>query len=105
MTQFFDFSLTQADIDLTTEFMIRLADDHHEYFSSDLFREYRLHERFNNPAKEIGAYFMRLKANGVTVPVGELPSEIPSNNKRKNDLFRWDWARWRSILKSRLDSL
>lgn len=103
MTQFFDkWDLTQADIDLTTEFMMHLADDHHEYFSSDLFREYRLHERFNNPATEIGAYFARLKANGVVVPVGELPSEIPSNNKRKNDLFKFDWQRWKSILKSRL---
>ncbi len=100
--KFFDPTLTQQDIELTTSFMIELAADNREYWSSDDFREYRLDLHFEDPAHEIGAFFARLKANGVAVPYGEVPSVIESNNRRKNDLFKFDWARWRSILRSRL---
>jgi hypothetical protein len=103
MTQkFFDPTLTQADIELTTLFMMELAADNKEYWSSDDFRVYRLDLAFNDPQHEIGTYFAKLKASGVAVPYGEVPSEIESNNKRKVDLWRFDWARWRSILRSRL---
>lgn len=101
MTQF-DFSLTQADIELTTTFMIELAADNKEYWSSDDFREYQLDLHFTDPQHEIGAYFARLKANGVAVTYGEVPSVIESNNRRKNDLFKFDWVRWQCIIKSRL---
>ena len=100
MTQHFDFTLTQADLDLTTEFMIHLGDK--EYFCSDDFRAFGLDANFADPQHDIGAYFARLKANGVAEPVGEVPSEIDSNNFRKVDLWRFNWSRWRSIVKSRL---
>ncbi len=102
MTQSFDFSLTDQDIELTTMFMIELAADNKEYFSSDNFREHRLDLHFEDPTHMIGTYVAKLKANGVVVPYGELPSEILSNNKRKVDLWKFDWVRWRSILRSRL---
>ena len=102
MQKSFDFNLTQTDIELTTEFMMRLADDHHEYFSSDDFRQYAFHFRFRDPAHDIGSYFAKLVANGIAEPLGELPSEVESNHKRKVDLFAWNWQRWRSIIKSRL---
>ena len=98
----FDPTLTQQDIDLTTEFMMYLADKHIEFFCSDNFREGAFHFRMADPAHEIGAYFAKLVANGVAEPVGELPSEVPGNHKRKVDLYRWNWCKWRSILKSRL---
>ena len=102
MTQFFDPSLTQQDIDLTTLFMIELAADNKEYWSSDDFRDYRLDRWFDDPQHQIGAYFARLKANGIAVPYGEVPSEILSNHERKVDLWKWNWQRWRTIIKSRL---
>lgn len=102
MTQVFDFNLTQADIDLTTEFMMFVAEEYKEYFTSDDFRRYGLDKRFTDPQHEIGSYFAKLKANGVVVPVGEEPSEIERNNKRKVDLYRFDYAKWRIILRSRL---
>lgn len=74
----FDFTLTQQDIDLTTEFMMWLTDRGHEYFTSDLFREAGLHECFADPQHQIGTYFSKLKANGIVVSVGEEPSEIES---------------------------
>lgn len=101
MTQpFFDFSLSQVDIELTTEFMILLGSEKH--FNSDNFRRFKLDERFSDPAHEIGGYFAKLVANGVAVPLGDVPSEIASNNRRKVDLMMWNWERWRSILRSRL---
>ncbi len=102
MTQVFDFNLTQVDIDLTTEFMMCIADEGKEYFTSDDFRRYKLDKNFTDPQHEIGSYFAKLKANGVAVPVGEEPSEIERNNKRKVDLCRFDYAKWRAILRSRL---
>lgn len=100
--QQFDFNLTQQDIELTTRFMLELAADSKEYFSSDDFRVYHLDLAFDDPAHEIGTFFAKLKVNGVAVPYGEIPSMIGSNNKRKVDLFAWNWQRWRNILKSRL---
>ena len=96
-----DFTFTANDIELTTEFMMLLGDA--EYFNSDDFRRLGLHKRFSDPAHMIGGYFARLKANGVADPVGEIPSEIDSNNKRRVDLFRWNWQRWRYLIKTRLD--
>ena len=103
MTQYsFDASLTQRDIELTTIFMMWLDEHGHIYFSSDLFREAHLDDGFSDPQHEIGTYFAKLKVNGVAVAVGEEPSAIASNNRRRVDLFRFDWARWRTILRSRL---
>ena len=104
MTQFFDFTLSKEDMDLTTEFMMVLGEDQKEYFNSDDFRAYGLHKQMNDPAHEIGTYFAKIKANGVAVPVGEIPSEIESNNKRKVDLYRWDWKVLSSLVRSNLDS-
>ncbi len=98
--QTFDFNLTSSDLDLTTEFMMLLGDEKH--FNSDNFRKLGLHERFSDPQHEIGMFFAKLVANGVAVPLGDVASEIPSNNKRKVDLFSWNWKRWRTILRSRL---
>ena len=98
----FDFSLKQSEIDLTTEFMMALSDDDKEFFSSDDLRFYGLADRFENPGKEIGTYFAKLKANEVVESVGEVPSEIESNNRRKVDLLRWNWGKWRTIIRSRL---
>ncbi len=103
MTQsYFDPTLTQDDINLTTLFMIELAADNKEYWCSDDFREYRLDLNFNDPQHQIGTFFAKLKANGVALAVGEEPSAIESNNKRKVDLFKFDWVRWRNILRNRL---
>jgi len=98
-----DFTLTREDLDLTTEFMMLLGSDGKEYFSSDDFRAYGLDRYFTDPAHQIGVYFSKLKANGVAESFGELPSEIESNNKRKNDVWRWNWVRWRWLVKTRLD--
>jgi hypothetical protein len=100
----FDFTLTQGDIDLTTEFMMLLAEDAKEYFCSDDLRKYGLDSWFQHPEKEIGTYFAKLKVNEVASPVGEVPSEIESNNRRKVDLWRFNWPKWRSIVRSRLVS-
>lgn len=125
----FDWTLTQKDIDLTTQFM--MLTNTKEYVCSDDFRLHRLHlqctlaecvypwhnprhKRCNHngtlcrhvnmqdPQHEIGAYFAKLKANKVIVAVGEDVSRIASNNKRKVDLFRWNWPRWREIVHGRL---
>jgi hypothetical protein len=103
MTQFFDFTLTKEDMDLTTEFMMLLRADKKEYFNSDDFRGYNLDKQMSNPAHEIGTYFAKIKANGLAVPVGEIPSEIESNNKRKVDLYYWDWKVWKGLVHSTLD--
>lgn len=100
--QRFDFSLTPEDIELTTRFMMLLADDHKEFWCSDDFRSYHLDDEIADKQHGIGCYFSKLKFNRVAVAVGELASEIDSNNRRKVDLFKFDWARWRSILRSRL---
>ena len=102
MTQRFDFNLTQQDLELATEFMMELAADTKEYFNSDDFRGYRLDLHFEDPVHQIGTFFAKLVANGIAEPSGELPSEIESNHKRKVDLMRWNWVRWRTILRSRL---
>jgi hypothetical protein len=102
MTQLFDFSLTDADIDLTREFMMCMTDDGKEYFTTDDLRRHGLDRNFSDPAHEVGAFWAKLVANGVIVAVGEEPSVIGSNNKRKVDLCRFDWHRWRMILRSRL---
>lgn len=102
MTQSFDFSLTDEDIELTRRFMIELSMHAREYWSSDDFREFHLDVNFTDPQHMVGTYFAKLKVNGVAVPYGEVPSVIQSNNKRKVDLWKWDWVRWRNILKSRL---
>ena len=102
MTQKFDFSLTDNDIDLTRLFMMAAADAQAEYVSSDRFREWGLADGFEHPETQIGGFFAKLKANGVLVAVGEEPSVIEGNNRRRVDLFRFDWARWRSIIRSRL---
>ena len=98
----FDFTLNQREIDLTTEFMMLLAEDAKEYFCSDDLRRYGLADRFERPDKEIGTYFAKLKANEVAQTVGEVPSSIDSNNRRKVDLFRWNWKRWRGIVHGQL---
>jgi hypothetical protein len=100
--QRFDFNLTQLDIDITTEFMMLLGESGKEYFCSDDLRKFGLDSYFERPEKEIGTYFAKLKVNDVAQVVGEVPSEIGSNNKRKVDLFRWNWSRWRAIVKGRL---
>jgi hypothetical protein len=102
LTQQFDFSLTQLDIELTTEFMMLLAEDCKEYFCSDDLRRYGLDSWFERPEREIGTYFSKLKANDVVQTVGEVPSAIGSNNRRKVDLLRWNWKRWNSIVHGRL---
>lgn len=102
MTQRFDFSLTQQDLELTTEFMMLLGDK--EFFCSDDLRGFGLDRYFTDPAHDIGTYFAKLKANGIVEPVGEVPSEIESNNFRKVDLWRWCWKRWRVIVNSQLDN-
>jgi hypothetical protein len=129
MTGKFDFTLTQQDINLTTDFMMLLGDK--EWFSSDDFRLHRLHLKcrlaecaypkhnpkhnrcklngelcrhvaMQDPAHEIGAYFARLKANGLVESPGDVASRVASNNRRKVDLLRWNWKRWRVIVKSQL---
>ena len=85
----FNPSLTQLDKALTKAFMARLEADKKEYFGSEDFREYKLDKLLVDPAHEIGAYFARLKWNGMVEAVGEIPSEILSNNKRKVDLLKW----------------
>lgn len=97
---FFDWSLNQEDIELTTEFMMLLGDK--EYFSADDLRELGLLERFTDPAHQTGTYFAKLKANKVAEPIGEIPSEHLSNNQRKVDLFRWNWQRWREIIHNQI---
>src|SRR3989304_5494099 len=85
----FNPSLTQLDKALTKAFMARLEADHKEYFNSDSFREYKLDKLLDDPAHDIGAYFARLKWNGMVEAVGEEPSIIESNNCRKVDLQKW----------------
>lgn len=129
--QRFDFRLTQQDIDLTTEFMMYCNEHNLDDFTSDTFRLARLHVhcklaecvysmenpkrskcfygkkrcihlQMQDPQHEIGAYFARLKANGVASPVDEVASGIESNNRRRVDVWRWNWSRWREIVHSRL---
>jgi len=102
--QRFDRTLTQQDIELTTEFMMHLGEDKKEYFCSDDFRAYGLDSAFTDPQHEVGAYFARLKVNGVIEAVGEIPSVIGSNNMRRVDLWRFNWMRWRVIVQSRLEA-
>ena len=102
MGQTFDFTLSQSDIARTLEFKARLIEDHKEYFNSDDFRYYNLARFYDDPAHEIGGLFAKLKANGFIKTVGELPSEIASNNKRKIDLFCWNGNHFESWLSSRL---
>jgi hypothetical protein len=82
--------------------MMSLGEDSKEFFSSDDLRKYGLDSWFSRPEREIGTYFAKLKANGVVNAVGEVPSELPGNNRRKVDLLRWNWGRWRSIVRGRL---
>ena len=85
----FNPTLTLLDKALTKALMARLEADGKEYFGSENFREYKLDKLLGDPAHEIGAYFARLKWNGMIEAVGEIPSEIESNNRRRVDLFRW----------------
>jgi hypothetical protein len=80
---------SKADLARTLEFQARLQEDNERYFGSDLFRAYNLHKHFDRPDKEIGLYFAKLKINGFVVVVGEVPSEVESNHRRKNDLLMW----------------
>lgn len=127
----FDWTLTDTDIEYTRRLMMYCMEHNIEYFSSDDFRDADLHNlckfpicyqpphsplhrrcfrnqkrcphlKMQDPQHEIGAHFAKLKANGVYENVGEIPSEIPSNNVRKVDLWRFNWGRWREIIQSRL---
>jgi len=100
----FDFALSDSDIEATRKLMIHCADMGLEYFSSDDFREAGLDADMADPQHDIGSFFAKLKANGIAEPVGEIPSEIGSNNLRKVDLWRWCWERWRMIVHSRLEA-
>lgn len=82
--QTFDFSLSLCEVARTREFFDRLDAENRTYFNSDLFREWQLDKYFTDKQHEIGAFFAKLKANGFIVSVGEEPSVIPSNNRRKN---------------------
>ena len=104
MTQRFDWTLTQQDLDLTTEFMMYCDEHGLDDFTSDTFREAGLDRGMQDPAHEIGAYFAKLKANGVASPVSEVASVIPSNNERRVDVWRWNWQRWREIIQGRLET-
>lgn len=66
-----------------------MKEDNELHFSSDTFRLYNLHRFYENPDKEIGMYFAKLKVYGFVESVGEVPSEIGTNHKRKVDLLRW----------------
>ena len=98
----FDFTLTDSDIELTRQFMIYTEEHGIKYFTSDDFRKAGLDRAFAHPETQIGTYFSKLAYNRVAVFVGELPSKVPSNNRRRNDLRYWDYARWRVLIKSRL---
>ena len=90
MTQSFSLALgalTQLEIACTRAFFDRLDADGITYFSSDNFRHYKLDKYFSKPDKEIGLFFMKLKAQGFIESFGELPSRIESNHFRKNDMF------------------
>lgn len=99
MTQTFSPVLTNLEISLTRLFMMTLAEDKKEFFNSDDFREQKLDLEMSDPAHEIGTLFAKWRWNGISEQVGEVPSEIGSNNRRKVDLQRWNWVAWRNYLK------
>lgn len=128
----FDFTLTEQDIEYITKLMMYCKEHGLEYFSSDTFRKAKLDMecqyatcryplynpnnkrcvqkgkrcvflKMQDPQHEIGTLFAKMKANGVSEPVGEVPSDIPTNNFRKVDLCRFNWKRWRIIVHSRLE--
>ena len=80
-------ALTTREVDLAKSFFALLDLDGVTYFSSDNFRRYKLDRYFRKPDKEIGLFFMKLKAQDFIQSFGELPSRIESNHFRKNDMF------------------
>jgi hypothetical protein len=94
MTQSFDFTLTQAEIARILEFKSKLKDDKKEYFDSDDFRNYHLDKYMTDKIHEVGAIFAKLKYHAFACPVGETPSTIESNNRRKVDLWCWIGTRF-----------
>jgi hypothetical protein len=83
-----DFSLDQFEVARTREFFDRLDKDGVRFFSSDNFRAYGLDRLWTDDEKlhMIGVLFAKLKANRFIVQRGEVPSDIETNHKRKNDL-------------------
>lgn len=80
-------SLTQLEIACTRAFFDRLDAEGTQYFSSDLFRGWKLERHMPHPEKDIGLLFAKLTAQGFIKSFGELPSVIESNHFRKNDMF------------------
>ena len=88
MTSTFDFTWTLADTARLKELKSHLEGDCKDYFSSDLFRFYRLDRFMEHPEHEIGCWFAKAKYWGYIEAVGEIPSVIESNHRRKNDLWK-----------------
>jgi hypothetical protein len=98
----FDFCLTDQDIEITRQLMMHVGN--REYFSADNCREAGITDAFADPVHMVGAFFAKLTANGVIEAVGEIPSEHESNNRRRVDLWRFNWERWRVIVHSRIEA-
>lgn len=85
----FNSRLTPADEKNFKAFRTLLALDDIEVFSSDDFRRYGLDRFVADPQHGIGAFFGKLKVNGLAEPVGHMASEITSNNRRENKTYRF----------------
>ena len=100
----FDFCLTEQDVELIRRLMMHCDAHQLEDFTSDDFREAGLADDMEDPAHDIGTFFAKLKWNQIAESVSETPSTIESNNRRKNDVWRWNWHRWRVIVHSRMET-
>lgn len=84
-----DFTLDQSEVARIKEFFYRLDIENKRFFCSDDFRKYKLDRFWTEEEKvhKIGLLFSKLVVHKFVVQRGEVPSDIPTNNRRKNDLF------------------
>jgi len=85
-------TLTHKDVTLYIQFYQLCKRDGKTQFTSDDFRNYGLHEQFNDTQHEIGILFAKLKWHRLIVEIGRKRSTIPSNHNRRNSVFKFKMA-------------
>jgi hypothetical protein len=85
----FDFRLTSKDEQNIKAFKTLLKLDNINEFSSDDFRRYGLDRFIKDTQHGIGAFFAKLKKNGLVEETGFTRSQLASNHGHTIRTYRW----------------
>jgi hypothetical protein len=85
----FNYTLTAQDEKTLKAFRTLLSLDKIVEFSSDDFRRYGLDRFIRDTQHGIGAFFAKLKHQGLAIQCGYVRSQLASNHGRQIRVYKW----------------